>query len=267
MHPNSSFAHIGSSSVTSDYGSDTAYETSELGTPRLGRDNGSEICVDDLTLDDDLTSPIEKLVKYGMSNIDEGLFMGQTILDQLEGLPRHKANAQHVNNVTGKNVYNGNAPKPPFLSGNGLDLFAEPEPGKVMGHTRKLSAESVRSDASSVRGSELSNSGIPNSSGEGSVDLPRSAEISNTMEIIGHSDLKISGDAQLAIPLDQRPKLYRILSTMERRLITAKTDMEDLIMRLNQETAVKDYLTTKVGSITFFLDANFVAVLVFSLFC
>ncbi|RZC15342.1 PX domain-containing protein EREL1 isoform G [Glycine soja] len=87
----------GSSSVASDYGSDTAYEPSDLGTPRIGRDDNSEVGTDDLTLDEDMTNPIEKLVKYGISNIDEGLFMGQTILEQLEGLPRHKANARHVN--------------------------------------------------------------------------------------------------------------------------------------------------------------------------
>lgn len=47
MPSDSGFTLIGSSSVTSDYGSDTAYETSELGTPKLGRDNGSEIGVED----------------------------------------------------------------------------------------------------------------------------------------------------------------------------------------------------------------------------
>ncbi|KAK8597455.1 hypothetical protein V6N13_094863 [Hibiscus sabdariffa] len=50
--------------MTSDHGSDTAYETSELGTPRLGRDDSSEIGSGDLTLDEDLTGSIEKLVKY-----------------------------------------------------------------------------------------------------------------------------------------------------------------------------------------------------------
>ncbi|KAM4122731.1 hypothetical protein ACJW30_01G105700 [Castanea mollissima] len=151
----------GGSSFTSDYGSDTAYETSELGTPRLGRDDNSEIGLEDLTLDEDLTSPIEKLVKYGMSNIDEGLFMGQTILEQLEGLPRHKMNDRHLNNVIEKDKYNGNSSKASFLVGNGMELFSGPEHGK-------------------------------------------------------------------------------------RRLVTAKTDTEDLIARLNQEIAVKDYLATKV---------------------
>jgi hypothetical protein len=46
--------------------------------------------------------------------------------------------------------------------------------------------------------------------------------------------------------LDQRHKMNRVLLTMQRRLVTVKTDMEDLVSRLNQEIAVKDYLTTKV---------------------
>ncbi|XP_023874087.2 PX domain-containing protein EREL1 isoform X1 [Quercus suber] len=245
--PNSSLPIVaGSSSFTSDYGSDTAYETSELGTPRLGRDDNSEIGLEDLTLDEDLTSPIEKLVKYGMSNIDEGLFMGQTILEQLEGLPRHKMNDRHLNNVIEKDKYNGNSSKASFLVGNGMELFSGPEHGKVIDHVRKLSNESFGSDVSSLRGSEMSNSGIPNSSGDGSLDLPGGAEGSTRMEILGNTDFQFPGDAQVVLPMDQRHKLNRVLFTMQRRLVTAKTDTEDLIARLNQEIAVKDYLATKV---------------------
>ncbi|KAL0016413.1 hypothetical protein SO802_003482 [Lithocarpus litseifolius] len=245
--PNSSLPIVaGSSSFTSDYGSDTAYETSELGTPRLGRDDNSEIGLEDLTLDEDLTSPIEKLVKYGMSNIDEGLFMGQTILEQLEGLPRHKMNDRHLNNVIEKDKYNGNSSKASFLVGNGMELFSGPEHGKVIDHVRKLSNESFGSDVSSLRGSEMSNSGIPNSSGDGSLDLPGGAEGSTRMEILGNTDFQLPGDAQVVLPMDQRHKLNRVLFTMQRRLVTAKTDTEDLIARLNQEIAVKDYLATKV---------------------
>ncbi|XP_065848413.1 PX domain-containing protein EREL1 isoform X2 [Euphorbia lathyris] len=243
-HSTSSLAVAGSS-VTSEYGSDTAYETSELGSPRLGRDTHFEIGVEDLTLDEDLTNPIEKLVKYGMSNIDEGLIMGQTILEQLEGFPRHKSYARHGNNFIGKDTYNGNVSKASSLSSNGLELFSEPEPGKVFGHTRKLSSESVGSDGSSLRGSEVSNFGMPNSSGDGSLDLPGGAEISS-----------VAGDSHIVLPSDQRQRISRVLLTMQRRLGSAKTDMEDLIARLNQEMAVKDYLTTKVKDLEAELDIS-----------
>ncbi|KAE8663422.1 kinesin-like protein KIF20B-like isoform X2 [Hibiscus syriacus] len=219
--PNSSISHFaGSSSITSDYGSDTAYETSELGTPRLGRDDSSEIGLGDLTLDEDLTVSIEKLVKCGMSNIDEGLFMGQAILEQLEDFPKHKSHAIHMNNTMGKDIYNGNGSRASSIAGNRLELFSEIEPAKVAGHARKLSTESVGSvgsDVSSLRGSDISISGIPNSSVNSSRDLPGTAEILNAMGTLGNSDPR-----------------------------HCKTDMEDLIARLNQEIAVKGYLTTKV---------------------
>lgn len=236
----------GSSSVASDYGSDTAYEPSDLGTPRVGRDDNSDVGTDDLILDEDMTNPIEKLVKYGISNIDEGLFMGQTILEQLEGLPRHKANARHVNYVIQKDKNNGNLYDSSLLGNNTMELFSEPGHAKVVGHVRKLSNESFGSEGSSLRGSDISNFGIPNSSGEGSHDLPGSASVSRDTDIMGHTKLKSTGDTQLVFPLDQRNKLNRILSTMQRRLGTAKTDMEDLIVRLNQEITAKDFLATKV---------------------
>ncbi|KAJ8751627.1 hypothetical protein K2173_025783 [Erythroxylum novogranatense] len=252
IHHSSSSLIAGSSSVASDNGSDTACETSELGTPRLGRDKNFEIGVQDLSLDDDLTSPIEKLVKFGMSNIDEGLFMGQTILDQLEGLPKHKPQARHVNHVTTKDKYNGS--KALFLANDGINNFSETEPNKVLCHARKLSSESVGSDGSSQRGSEISNSGILNSFGDGSLDIPGAGELLGVSE--SNADLKFAGDVQIVLPSDQRHRLSRVLQAMQRRLATAKTDMEDLIARLNQEIAVKDYLSKKVQDLEVELETT-----------
>ncbi|XWS17828.1 hypothetical protein CRYUN_Cryun33cG0101500 [Craigia yunnanensis] len=255
--PSSSISHLaGSSSITSDYGSDTAYEKSELGTPRLVRDDSSEIGLEDLTFDEELTGSIEKLVKYGMSNIDEGLFMGQTILEQLEDFPRHKTHTRNINNTLGKDTCNGNGSRASFLAGNGLELFYEPDPAKMAGHMRKLSTESVGSDVSSLRGSDMSNSAIPNSSVDGSLDLPGIAEVLSTMGTLGNSDSRFSGDTQIVLPLDQRHKMNRVLLAMQRRLVTAKTDMEDLIARLNQEIAVKDYLMTKVKDLEVELEST-----------
>lgn len=43
---------------------------------------------------------------------------------------------------------------------------------------------------------------------------------------------------------------------MQRRLITVKTDMEDLISRLNHEIAVKEYLTTKIKDLEVELETT-----------
>ncbi|XP_060208873.1 PX domain-containing protein EREL1 isoform X4 [Lycium barbarum] len=246
VHPNLSLSAIaGSSSLTSDYGSDTAYEISDVGTPRLGRDNNSDFGTDDLSLDEDATSPIDKFVKFGMSNIDEGLFMGQAILEQLGNYPRHRVHSRESNKFEDNNKANGNASKSSDLvvGTDGMNrLSLERENTKVIRHARKLSGESIGSDTSSQRGSELSGSAIPSLYGQGLVDVPRAAETSANIE---NTDLLLPSDVQLLLLSDQRQKMNRVLATMQRRLITAKTDMEDLISRLNQEIAVKDYLTTK----------------------
>nr|KYP43429.1 hypothetical protein KK1_035152 [Cajanus cajan] len=174
-----------------------------------------------------VASDYEKLVKYGITNIDEE-----------------------------KDKNNGNLYDSSLLANNTMELFSEPGHAKVVGHVRKLSNESVGSDGSSIRGSDMSNFGIPNSSGDGSHDIPGSALVSRETDIMGHTKSKCTGDTQLVLPLDQRNKLNRILSTMQRRLGTAKTDMEDLVVRLNQEIAAKDFLATKVKDLEVELETT-----------
>ncbi|CAO2816932.1 unnamed protein product [Amaranthus hypochondriacus] len=239
-------ALAGSSSIVSDYGSDTAYETSELGSPSFGRDDVSEIGVDELTLNGDLTNPMETIAKYSMSNIDEGLLMGESILDQLESFKKHKVLSTHI-------THNGSAFKSATVDRAGISF--EEDPIKVGKHMRKPSNESVGSDLSSYRGGETSNLWSPNLLGEECHDLPNGVEASRTMGSPSSSELQYSA-GDIVLPRDQQPKLDRILMIMQRRLGTAKTDMEDLISRLNQEIAVKEYLTTKVKDLEVELETT-----------
>ncbi|XP_073135989.1 PX domain-containing protein EREL1 [Henckelia pumila] len=256
-HPNSSTSALaGSSSLTSEYGSDTAYETSEIGTPSLGRDNNSEAGTEDLLLDEDLTSPIDKFVKYGMSNIDEGLSMGQAILEHLEGFPKHKLHAREIHNQALNNLSNGSSSKVPQHTEDSMKLLTEQDNGTVAHHVRKISNESIESDMFSQRNSELSNLAFSEINGYGNVDFRSGPEILKRAGTSGASDFQLPDDVQLMIPLDQRQKLNRVLTTMQRRLVTAKTDMEDLISRLNQEISVKDYLSTKVKDLEAELEAT-----------
>lgn len=231
------------SSTAPDYGSDNTYDTSELGTPMQGRENNSEIGTEDLDLDQDLTTPVETLA-CSMSSDDTGLFMGGNILEKLEGFPRHKISARKESSLTGRDINNGNVSKFGLISGDRMDNPSETVYSRLAGHARKLSADSVGSDISSIQGSEVSNTGIANSLGDGSLEFGGDPEASTT-------DLQFPNDVQIVLPLDQRHKMNRVLLTMQRRLATAKTDMEDLIARLNQEIAVKDYLTTKVCSYSY----------------
>ncbi|ESQ53960.1 hypothetical protein EUTSA_v10024530mg [Eutrema salsugineum] len=247
VHPNLSlFQAGGSSSLTSDYGSDTAYETSELGSPSVGQDDISEIGTEDLTLDEEVTNPIEKLVNFSMSNIDEGLSMSQTILEQLEDFPKHKVRSRYVNNILGKDMYNGNASKGVLLANNGSRLLSEPEsstPSVI--HNRKLSVESA--DGFSLHTGETSTSGLLSSSSDSHLDLRRGPGGSLGTGLVYNPERQ--GSAQIVLPLDLRNKLNRILLATNERLVNAKTDMEDLIARLNQEIAVKEYLNKKVNDL------------------
>ncbi|KAK4480166.1 hypothetical protein RD792_013228 [Penstemon davidsonii] len=253
-HPNSSISFVArSSSVTSDYGSDTAYETSEIGTPSLGRDDNSEVGTEDLSLDDDSTSPTDKFVKYGMSNIDEGLSMGHAILEQIESFPKHKPHAGEIHSNLRHIVSNGSSSKVSQHTTDMLESLSESDPGTVVRHVRKLSDESIESDKSSQRGSEYANFAYPNSNGYGPPEIRSGSEVSRT---VGDSGYQLSEEIHLVVPLDQRQKVNRLLTTMQRRLITSKTDMEDLISRLNQETAVKEYLATKVKDLEVELETT-----------
>ncbi|GER35330.1 Phox (PX) domain-containing protein [Striga asiatica] len=228
----------GSTSLASDYGSDTAYETSEIGSPSLtadlARDNSSELGLDDLSFYNDITSQVDKFVKQGMLNIDEGLSMGHSIMEKLENFPRHKLNSTVVHYNAERDMSNGSPSK-----------ASRSEPDRVPHHVRKLSSESIGSDRSSDRGSELSNSAFPNSNGLGLIDY-RSGPENSRRGPASDFEMLLSDDVQLLVPMDQRQKVNRVFMTLQRRLTTAKTDMEDLISRLNQEIAVKDYLSTKI---------------------
>lgn len=242
VHPNSSLSvAAGSSSVASDYGSDTAYEISDIGSPSLGRDNNSELGIDDLSYYDDVTGPVDKFVKYGMSNIDEGLSMGHAILEKLENLPKHKPHARERHNAE-HNLSNGSSSMTSHRTEDTLEHLSE----QVVRHGRKLSNESIGSERSSLRGSESSSLAFPNSNGHGILDFRSGSEVTRNIGSVGDSDYQLPDDIHMLVPMDQRQKMGRVLKTLQRRLITAKTDMEDLISRLNQEIAVKEYLSTKV---------------------
>uniref|UniRef100_A0A0A9CY00 Uncharacterized protein n=1 Tax=Arundo donax TaxID=35708 RepID=A0A0A9CY00_ARUDO len=179
--------------------------------------------------------------------------LGEAILDQSD---------EHVSSVlnhrTGSLV---------FLEHDGRNgsvasyrgVVSEDDHDSNPGHARKDSAESIGSDLSSLRGSELSAPGASSSLWDGPVDLPSGMDgHSSQTEHLTGLDMQLLDDvdAQVILPNDQKQKLTRLLITMQRRIGTAKTDMEDLIARLNQEAAVKEYLTTKVKDLEVELEAT-----------
>ncbi|KAI7984721.1 PX domain-containing protein EREX [Camellia lanceoleosa] len=200
----------GNSSIASDYGNDSACEISELGTPRHGTDNYSELGVENKTSDQ----------------------------EKFSWRPKH---SEYENSIMDKDE---------------MEPFSKTENRKLGSHLRRLSTDSVGSDVSSVRASEISNLGVACSVGDNSLNLPEGAEISRTMDTLANSGLQFARDLLVALPSEERNKMNRVVTTMQRRLATAKTDMEDLIARLNQELAVRQYLTTKVKDLEVDLETT-----------
>ncbi|XP_020265604.1 PX domain-containing protein EREL1 isoform X1 [Asparagus officinalis] len=228
-------------SATSDMGSDYAYETSDVGTSSQGIVHASDTRKEYISSVHDFSAPI--------AEVSNGVLMGESALNRQEEFLRIKLQQRKESlSIDGESFY-GNPSREASLSRERIEFMPEQDHDKLSGHSRKLSVDSICSDASSLRGSELSVPGGITSVWDGSVDLTgREAQSGISAEFVK--------DAQIILPLDQRHKLNRVLVTMHQRLLTAKTDMEDLIARLNQEMTVKEYLATKVKDLEGELEAT-----------
>ncbi|XP_059640618.1 PX domain-containing protein EREX isoform X2 [Cornus florida] len=246
----------GSSSIASDFGHTSTYEISELGTPSHGRDVYSELGMENTASDQELAGTIEATINDKLSSNVNGQFMGGFIQANQERFSRHKMHFKRDNSAVDRYRVNENSSHTEFHNEDEMELLYEPENHKFRSHVRRLSTGSVGSDVSSVRASETSNSVLANSVCDYSLDLPEGVEASRTVNLLGVSDLQFPSDLLVALPSDERHKMNRVLITMQRRLATAKTDMEDLIARLNQEVAVRQFLTTKVKDLEVELETT-----------
>ncbi|KAL6285970.1 hypothetical protein ACE6H2_010360 [Prunus campanulata] len=235
-----------SSSITSDYGNDTPYDESEIGTPRHGDDNHANPGMEHSTSEQDLIDSLATSVKFG-------IFNRTFVQASLERLSRRQFPGRSYASSTDRDRVSENNSDARPLRMDGTEFFSEIEDCKRDGHARRLSTESFGSDLSSVRVSETSNLGVANLFGDSSLDLAESSEAPNTFV---NSNLRFSRDSLVALPCDERHKLNRVLTTMQQRLATAKTDIEDLIARLNQEGAVRQFLTTKVKDLEVELETT-----------
>ncbi|KAH0904493.1 hypothetical protein HID58_043996 [Brassica napus] len=70
------------------------------------------------------------------------------------------------------------------------------------------------------------------------------------------ADTETGKDVAIVFQSEERSKLKRVVDTLEQRLETAKADTEDLISRLNQELAVRQFLSTKVKDLEVELETT-----------
>ncbi|KAG6789054.1 hypothetical protein POTOM_005138 [Populus tomentosa] len=239
----------GSTSVASYHDYDSPDEMSGFATPRIERDINDDLGMEASTSDQNITDPTETPVKYTRLS-------KTSILENLERFSQQKIHTVRVKSITGRDKHaDGTSKAKSFLGGETVPLPAQ-EYLRLDGHIRRLSTESIESDISSVRASEISNLGMGNLFGDNSIDCPEGTESSRIIDASVSSDLQLSRDVLVALPSDERHKLNRVLNTLQQRLATAKTDVEDLIARLNQEIAVRQFLTTKVKDLEVDLETT-----------
>ncbi|XP_059456234.1 PX domain-containing protein EREX isoform X3 [Corylus avellana] len=249
FHANSDVSVLAaSSSIASDHGNDTPYEISEVGTPRHWDDGSADLGMENSISEQDLFDPIGTTDKYGMFN-------RKFIRESLQRFSRRRMHTGSEGYSTGRDEIVENTSDAKLLRMDGTEFFPELGDCKPAGHVHRLSTESVGSDLSSVKASEISNIGAANLRGD-YPDHSEGPEAPRNMDSFGNPDLQLPRDLLVALPSDERHKLNRVLVTMQRRLATAKTDLEDLIARLNQEVAVRQFLTTKVKDLEVELETT-----------
>lgn len=237
----------GSTSVASYHDYDSPDDMSEFATQRIERDITDDLGMEASTSEQNMTDPTETSVK-------QSRFSKTSILDERFSL--QKTHTARVKSIVGKDKHADSTSKAKYFFGDEMVPLPEQEYLRLDGHTRRLSIESIESDISSLRASEISNLGMGNIFGYNSIDCPEGTESSKNNDASGSFDLQLSRDVVVALPSDQRHKLNRVLNTLQQRLATAKTDMEDLIARLNQEIAVRQFLTTKVKDLEVDLETT-----------
>ncbi|KAJ6700705.1 PX DOMAIN-CONTAINING PROTEIN EREX [Salix koriyanagi] len=237
----------GSTSVASYHDYDSPDDMSEFATQRIERDITDDLGMEASTSEQNMTYPTETSVK-------QSRFSKTSILDERFSL--QKTHTARVKSIVGKDKHADRTSKAKYFFGDEMVPLPEQEYLRLDGHTRRLSIESIESDISSLRASEISNLGMGNIFGYNSIDCPEGTESSKNNDASGSFDLQLSRDVLVALPSDQRHKLNRVLNTLQQRLATAKTDMEDLIARLNQEIAVRQFLTTKVKDLEVDLETT-----------
>lgn len=175
--------------------------------------------------------------------------------DDNSGMGVEKENFEHCTLKHLKNNGNHNSSKAVSNGEDEIESLTGPKHQKLGGDRQRLAVESVGSDVHSIR-TEISNYGVENSCEDNSIDLQNDGENPNSLDDHICSDLEFPRNLLVALPSDERNKMNRVLNSLHRRLTTAKTDMEDLIARLNQELAVRQYLTTKVKDLEADLDTT-----------
>ncbi|CAA2994342.1 Hypothetical predicted protein [Olea europaea subsp. europaea] len=234
----------GTSAITSSCRDDYAYETSQIGTPKHWKDNNSELGMEKAASDHDLASPAEATINEVLSGNDDAKLPKEFMQGNQEKDLHSELFHGRVNSGIDRNeIYRENS-KAVSLHEYGMEISSGSENPTIVNHC--LSRESPENVTGSPTPGEMLNLWEARQISDTTSELSRSAEAFETMDTLVSSALQFSHETLLVLPTDKQQKMNRLLTTMQQRLATSKTDMEDLVTRLNQELTVRQYLTTKV---------------------
>ncbi|CAM6016308.1 unnamed protein product [Sphagnum balticum] len=214
-----------------EFGSDGTYTDSGVGTSMKGSDNGLEIEMKALAIEEQST------IVAVQSDCGDNLLPDQSTVLRT---------ASHNTEEGNQGGLTGVSSEVSGLEASMMNSLADIGYGKLEIHHRRVaSQDSIASEISSVPGSELSRGILSDMPLEGSSwGLAGSGEPSGKDGMVADPDL-LKGIG-LIVPVDQRGKVRLLMVTLQRRLAVVKADMEDVLARLKQETAVKEFLTAKV---------------------
>ncbi|XP_027167452.1 PX domain-containing protein EREL2-like [Coffea eugenioides] len=209
------------SSFASDYGNDSSYKASELGTARHGMEIHHELGMGNASYEPEITSAAIASVEDGGFSVNNLRPSKKPIEGNEKGF-HHNMTLIDKDTVTDHHMLKTGASQ--FIANNEDKM--EPLSGtQNLSNARTLSGDSIESDASSVVLER------PDGSGAAQIDVLLTSS--------GH-------DVSIVLPTEEQNKMNRILNTLKQRLNIARTDVEDLTARLSQELAVRQYLSTKV---------------------
>ncbi|CAM6029393.1 unnamed protein product [Sphagnum balticum] len=236
----------GGSSVASgglsnlEYGSDGTFADSGVGTLWKGSDNGLEIEMKALAIEE------ESAIIAAVSDRGENLLQDQRTLLTFTRNAEYESDShsefpaiERGNQADLAGISTGvSTSKSSTMAGMGHRKFE-------LYHGRKASQDSIASEMSSLPGSEISHGVLLDMPLEGS-SLAQGSSESRREDWMGGAETDLLKGTGLMIPVDQRGKVRLLMVTLRRRLAVVKADMEDALARLKQETAVKEFLTAKV---------------------
>ncbi|PHU02377.1 hypothetical protein BC332_27628 [Capsicum chinense] len=212
----------GPSSFASDCGNDSAYGTPELGSPTEGMSRFHEL---------DNAAIFQGFTHSGEVNTED-------------------ARLKHHDSKPMKDSEQGNRENRLNMPSTGGDTDVSTKRVIDSAHVK----QTLETDIASEEVSDISNFLKLEPLKNTSHDPAEGADLSG-LNTPTSSNRQFPGHLQAVIQLDEQNKLNRTLSTMQLRLATAKTDIEDLLARLNQELAVRQYLATKVRDLEIELDS------------